>query len=339
MKSKKFRAAVVFAAAMMLAATVAACGGDDENKTLTVYSGRSEELVGPVLDKFTEETGIEVEVRYADTAELAATIVEEGDASPADVFYAQDAGALGAVQKRDLFAELPAETLDRVPERFRSPEGYWVGITGRARIVAYNPESVSKAELPKSVFDLTEPRWRGKVGWAPENGSFQAFVTALRLIEGDERAEQWLKDMVANDVVAFANNSDARDAVAAGEIDVALINHYYVAEARAEADGDYPVEIHYVDGDDAGSLVNVAGAGVLESSDKQDDAVALIDFLLSEESQQYFAEETKEYPLIDGVEADATLVTLEEIDSPDIDLGNIDDLEATLEMIQRSGAL
>ena len=326
------------AAVFLLGTILTACGGGGD-ETLTVYSGRSEELVAPVLERFSEETGIEVEVRYADTAELAAMIVEEDSSSPADVFYAQDAGALGAVQKRELFAELPAETLDRVPARFRSPDGYWVGVTGRARIIAYNPESVDKAELPESVFELTEPEWKGRVGWAPENGSFQAFVTALRLIEGEERAQQWLEDMVANDVVAFANNSDARDAVAAGEIDVALINHYYVAEARAEAGGEYPVEIHYVAGEDAGSLVNVAGAGVLESSDKREDAIALIDFLLSDESQEYFAEETKEYPLIDGVAADPTLVSLEEIDSPDIDLGNIDDLEATLEMIQRSGAL
>lgn len=325
-------------AALAAGIIIAACGGSDD-ETLTVYSGRSEELVAPVLERFTEETGIQVEVRYADTAELAATIVEEGDSSPADVFYSQDAGALGAVQKRDLLTELPAETLEKVPARFRSPSGNWVGITGRARIIAYNPESVAEAELPESVFELTEPAWRGRVGWAPENASFQAFVTALRLIEGEERAQQWLEDMVANDTVAFANNSDARDAVAAGEIDAALINHYYVAEARAEAGGDYPVEIHYVNGDDAGSLINVAGAGVLKSSDQQEEAIALIDFLLSKESQEYFAEETKEYPLINGVAADSTLVALEEIDSPDIDLGNIDDLETTLEMIQKSGAL
>ena len=326
------------AAVFLFGTILTACGGGGD-ETLTVYSGRSEELVAPVLEHFTEETGIEVEVRYADTAELAATIVEEGGASPADVFYAQDAGALGAVQKRELFSELPAETLEEVPARFRSPDGYWVGVTGRARIIAYNPESVDQAELPESVFDLTKPEWKGRVGWAPENGSFQAFVTALRLIEGEERAQQWLEDMVANDVVAFSNNSDTRDAVAAGEIDAGLINHYYVAQARAEAGGEYPVEIHYVAGEDAGSLVNVAGAGVLESSDQQEDAIALIDFLLSEESQEYFAEETKEYPLVDQVAADPTLITLEEIDSPDIDLGNIDDLEATLEMIQRSGAL
>lgn len=329
---------MILAAALMLAATLTACSGGDDDK-LTVYSGRSEELAGPVLERFTEETGIKVEVRYADTAELAATLVEEGDASPADVFYAQDAGALGAVQKRELLAKLPAATLDQVPARFRSPDGYWVGVTGRARIVAYNPKSVTKAELPESVFDLTEPEWRGRVGWAPENGSFQAFVTALRLIEGEQRAQQWLEDMVANDVVAFSNNSDTRDAVAAGEIDAGLINHYYVAQARAEAGGEYPVEIHYVDGEDAGSLVNVAGAGVLESSDQREDAIALVDFLLSEESQKYFADESKEYPLAGGVAADPSLVALEEIDSPDIDLGNIDDLETTLEMIQRSGAL
>lgn len=336
--SMKLKAGVALAL-LVLAATLAACGGSDDSDPLTVYSGRDEELVAPVYEDFTEETGIEVEVRYADTAELAATIIEEGENSPADVYFGQDAGAVGALQKEQLLATLPEAILDRVAPRFRSPQGEWVGISGRARVIAYNTENVRQATLPDSVFALTEPEWRGKAGWAPENASFQAFVTALRLIEGEQRAEQWLSDMVANDAQVYSSNSDVRDAVAAGEIDLGLINHYYVAQARAEAEGEYPVEVHYVDGDDAGALINVAAAAVLSSSDATADAEQLIEYMLSDSAQEYFADETKEYPLVAGVEADPTLVPLTEIDSPEIDLSDIDDLEATLEMIQRSGAL
>lgn len=336
---RKAQLSVAMMLALTLPAILAACGGGGDDDTLTVYSGRDEELVAPILERFVEESGIEVEVRYGDTAEMAAMVIEEGDNSPAEIFYGQDAGALGALQKEDMLAELPDSILDRVPARFRSAEGRWVGTSGRARVIAYNTETVEAAELPDSIWGLTEPEWEGRVGWAPENGSFQAFVTALRLIEGEDRAEEWLEAMLDNDVVVFSGNSDIRDAIAAEEIDAGLINHYYVARSREEAGGDYPVEVHYVDGDDAGALINIAGAGVIAVGDNAEGAEELIAFLLSYEAQEHFAEETKEYPLVGGVPVDPTLIPLEEIDSPEIDLSDIDDLESTLEMIQRTGAL
>jgi iron(III) transport system substrate-binding protein len=316
---------------------VAACGGDDDK--LTVYSGRSEELVGDLFEQFEKESGIKLEVRYGDSAELAATLIEEGDNTPADVFFSQDAGSLGAVEKAGLFQQLDEEIVARVPARFRSPDGYWVGTSGRARVIAYDKRELSEKDLPKSVLDLTDPKWKGRVGWAPTNASFQAFVTALRLLDGDQAAEKWLKDMRANDVQRYENNIAIRDAIANGEIDAGLINHYYVLEAIDEQGPDYPVGLYFPPNGDIGALVNVAGAGILKASDKPQQAEQLIRFLLSREGQQYFAEETKEYPLTAGVKPDPTLPPLNSIQQPDVDLTQLDDLRGTLDLIEQAGIL
>ena len=320
-----------------------ACGGNEgsseEDSTLTVYSGREEELVEPLLERFEEESGVELEVRYGDSAELAATIVEEGENSPADVFFSQDAGALGALQDEELLAELPEEILSSVDPSFHSAEGRWVGTSGRARVVAYNTEALSPADLPDSVLDYTAEEWKGRVGWAPTNSSFQAFVTAMRITEGEEVARDWVRGMVDNQAETFADNEAIRDAVASGEIDVGLLNHYYVAQAREEEGADYPVEVSFPEGGDVGSLVNVAGIGVLGSSDSPDSGSELAEFLLSDASQEFFANETKEYPLVEGVDADPLVVPLEQIEHPDVDLSNLDDLQGTLRLIQEAGAL
>lgn len=321
----------------VLATVAVACGGDSSEETLTVYSGRNEALVGPLLERFSEESGIELEVRYGDTAELAATLREEGDRSPADVFFAQDGGALGAIEKEGLFAALPPATLDEVDARFRSTGGRWVGASGRVRVIAYDGRELSAGDMPDSVFDLVRPEWKGKVGWAPTNGSFQAFVTAMRKVHGDAATERWLRGMLDNDVQAYDNNILVRDAIAAGEVQAGLINHYYVMEALAE-DPDYPVELHFPEGD-VGALINVAGVGILASSEHRAQAQELVDFLLSAEAQEYFREETGEYPIAAGVEPLAVLPPLASIAQPDVDLADIDDLQGTLELLERSGAL
>ncbi len=341
------RGATVFACAAA-ALGLTACGDDQgssaeqsaaEPTSLTVYSGRDEELVEPLLDQYERESGNELEVRYGESAELAATIVEEGENSPADVFFSQDAGSLGALESEGLLATLPEGVTSRIEDRFRSAEDAWVGTSGRARVLAYNKEAVKEDDLPDSVVELTEPEWKGRVGWAPTNGSFQAFVTAMRATEGEDATREWLEGMVANDPVDLPDNEAARDAVAAGEIDVALINHYYVEQARDEEGEDYPVDVYFTPGGDVGALVNVAGAGVLASSGESEAATELVEFLLSEESQKFFSDETKEYPLVTGVEADPDLVALAEIEQPDVDLSDLEDLQGTLTLIEESGAL
>lgn len=315
---------------------VDADAGDGE--PLTVYSGRSEELVGPLLEDFTAATGVEVEVRYGDTAELAATILDEGGNSPADVFFAQDAGALGALQDEGLLTDLPQETLDLVEARFRSADGQWVGASGRARVLVYSTELLDEDELPASILDLTGEEWTGRVGWAPTNASFQAFVTGMRLQLGEDEARAWLEGMIANDVQTYENNSSQVEAAGAGEIAVGLVNNYYAIRTLAE-NPDLPVANHYLPGEDVGSLINIAGAAILGTSDQTDAAQTFVDYLLSEEAQTYFAEETYEYPLIGGVEPAGDQPSLAEVASPDVDLSDLADLQGTLDLLVDVGAI
>lgn len=326
---------------LLLVGCFFSCAGErpPEAGSVVVYSGRNEKLVGPLLDRFSSRSGLEVRVRYGDTAELAATILEEGRRSPADLFLAQDAGALGALSNEGRLVSLPDDLLEVVEPRFRSPQGLWVGITGRARVVAYHTDLVREEELPESVYGLAEPCWRERLGWVPTNGSFQAFVTALRLLKGDEAAQRWLEGVQANRPRVYASNLAALRAVAAGEVAAVLVNHYYLLQARSQSNEPLKVRNHYFKGGDAGALVNVAGVGVLDTASHREAALELVAFLLSEEAQRYFTGETFEYPLAKGMQTNSALPPLEEIETPRLDLTRLADLRRTLELLQRSGVL
>jgi iron(III) transport system substrate-binding protein len=340
-----FRSVRIFLPLALLAGA-AACGGDEfdsgdpGDKTITVYSGRSESLVAPVLEKFEQQSGMTVKVRYGSTAQMAAQIEEEGDKSPADIFFAQDAGALGAVAKRGLFATLPSEVLAKVPATYQSRNGDWVGVTGRSRVFAYNVDLVPQADLPESVFDLTGPQWSGKVGVAPTNGSFQAFVTALRVQHGDAKAKEFLTGLKANGALIRESNIQIVQEINDGKLPTGLVNHYYVFEQAKEkgitAD-QMKAKLHFFPNGDTGALVNVAGVGVLKKAATDPDAKALIDYLLSTEGQTYFAEETFEYPLVAGVPTAPGLPALDSLDAPEIDLNDLDTLDATVAMIKEAG--
>lgn len=310
----------------------------DDAEPLVVYSGRNEELVGWVFEEFEAATGIPVEVRYGNTAELAALIVEEGAASPADVYWSQDAGALGALQAAGLLVTMPDDVLELVDPLFRSREGQWTGTTGRVRVLAYNTDNLDASELPSSITELTDPRWEGRIGWAPTNGSFQAFVTALRVSEGDDAARAWLEGLIANGAVEFSNNTAIVEGVSRGEVDLGITNHYYLYRFLAE-DPAFPVDNHYLPGD-IGGLVNIAGVGVLATSDQTDAAVELVRFLLSEQVQDFFGTtaDALEFPVRIGFDS-PELPTLAEIDPPDVDLSDLEDLQGTLELLLDVGAL
>lgn len=309
----------------------------DAAGALVVYSGRSEDLVGPILADFTARTGIPLEVRYGDTAELAAALLAEGEASPADVLFAQDAGALGAIEAAGGFAELPSATLDVVAPEYRSATGHWVGVTGRARVLVHAAD-LDPATLPDSVLDLTAPEWRGRVGWAPTNASFQAFVTALRLLEGDEAARAWLEGMLANDVQSYEKNTAIVEAVGRGEIDLGLVNHYYLLR-YLEEDPDFPVVNRFLPGD-VGGLVNVAGVGIVATSTRPVAAQALVDHLLSAEVQATFAgAAAAEYPMRPGVAVSDRLPPFSELRPPALDLSRLEDLSGTLALLREVGAL
>jgi iron(III) transport system substrate-binding protein len=306
---------------------------------LVVYSGRSESLIGPLMTMFTAASGPQVSVRYGETAEMAATILEEGRNSPADVFFAQDAGALGALAAAGRLRPLPTDLLEQVPAPFRSSQGNWIGISGRARTVVYNTDLVAESELPDTIWGFTDPRWRGRLGWAPTNGSFQAFVTALRLLEGEERARDWLQAMIANDIKVYANNTAIVEAVIKGEIAAGFVNHYYLLRAQAERGGNLPARNHFLAGGDAGALVNVAGVGILDTAPHPEAALAFVRFLLSPTAQRYFVEQTREYPLVAGIAPPPELKPLSELATPDLDLNRLSDLQGTLALLQEVGAL
>jgi iron(III) transport system substrate-binding protein len=337
-------ALLVFAAALL-----AGCGfstedsgsGSDEPETegITLYSGRIPAAIGPAVDSYEAEAKRDVQVRFAETADLAATLVEEGDASPADVFFAQEPGAIAAVAEAGLLTKLPQDIVEMVPPRFRDPEGRWVGVTGRARVIAYNRNVVKQNELPPSPFGLTVPEWDGRVGWSPASSSMQEYVTALRAKYGDERTKQWLEEMVDNGAVAFPDNVTIRDAIANGEIDVGLINHYYVAQGIAEGGPDYPVAVYFPPGG-LGSLMLLTSVGVLEPSDRKNEAFDFVRSLLSKQSQGFFTSSSKEYPLARGAKADPSLsVPISKIPASGSDLVDLKELQATIDLMKESGAL
>lgn len=305
--------------------------------TLTMYSGRNEALVGGLIDQVAEATGVTLDVRYGNTAELAAQILEEGENSPADLYLSQDAGALGALAKAGRLAELPQDLLEEVDEDFRGEEGRWVGLSGRARVLVYQPELVEESELPESILDLPGSGI-GPIGIAPTNASFQTFVTALRLTEGEEAARAWLEELMASDIAIFDGNGAIVDAVANGEVAVGLVNHYYLYEKQAE-NPDITAQNYYFTNGDVGGLINVAGIGVLANSDQQDAAAEVVRYFLSDEAQTYFAEQTFEYPLASGVSPSEDLPPLDEYEVPDVNLNDLDDLEGTLELLTEVGLI
>jgi len=340
---KSFRRSLAAVAALSLLAT--ACGSSDTSSdttaatndtTVTVYSGRSEELVKELFDEFTAETGIAVDARYGDSGEMAALLLTEGSASPADVFFSQDAGALGAVEGN--LAQLPDSTLSAVDSKYSSTAGKWVGVTGRVRVVVYNP---TLAPTPPNTIDgLLDSKWSGKIGFAPTNASWQSFVTALRVLRGEDGAEKWLTAFAKNKPVAFEKNGAVRDAVNAGEVALGLVNHYYLLEKIAAEGADKVVaKNQFMAAGDVGGLVNVAGVGILANAAHKTAAQKFVDFLQSETATKYFQTKTWEYILKTGVTQSEDLPDFASLNAPSIDLSNLKSLDVTQELLQKVGLL
>lgn len=323
---------------LLLAAVFSAC--NEEEQSLTIYSGRSQSLVNPLLEQFAEDSGIQVRVKYDSSTNIASLISEEGEGTVADVVFMQSPGSLGSLSESGFLATLPDDLLSRVDSRFRSPRGEWVGTSGRARTVIYNTEAIDpERDLPTSILDFTDPKWEGRIGWPPLNGSFQAFVTSLRVQLGEAAAREWLEGIKANNPREYPNNLTTVSAAARGEIDVGFVNHYYLQRFLDEHGEGFGARNHYLGGGDPGALVLVAGAGILDSSENSEAAEEFIDYLLSEAAQRYFADETNEYPLTAGVEPSGELPSLDSLDPPDVDLGSLSDLQGTLDLLRDTGVL
>lgn len=332
MRTKLF-APLALVGAMLAAPVVSAA-------TLTLYSGRGESMVQPIINQFEKESGITVNVRYGDTAQLAVLLQEEGRRSPADVYWGQDAGAMGAVSKAGLLAKLPANIYKNLPGIYKSVDGNWVATSGRARLFVFSPERAPASEHPKSVFDLTDARYEGRVGWAPMNGSFQSFVTAMRVEFGDEKTLQWLNDMKANGAKTYRNNSTQLQGIADGEIDYGLVNNYYLPR-MTKNDPRYPVQQTFFQQGDIGNLMNVAGVAVVKASKNQKAATEFVRFLTSPAAQQYFALQVDEYPVISGIIQNDRVEPYDQAleASPSINLDQLSDLEGTLALLRRAGLI
>lgn len=335
----RLRTVAALAIVVMTATTLAGCssGGGGE---LVVYSGRNQNLIGPLLERYAEESGVDVRVKYAETGETLATLLEEGDNTRADVFISQDAGALGLLADRGMFEALPEELLEPVQEGFSDDQRRWAGLTARVRVIAYNTERVSEADVPDSVFGVLDPKWKGRVGYPPTNASFIAFVSALRVEFGDDRAREFLEGLKANDAQRLDNNVLVLNAIANGELDLGLVNHYYLYSEIKEQGEEVPVANHYpgLDGDGEGTFVNLSGVAILKGTDQQDAARDFVEFLLSDEAQQYFRDETTEYPTSKRVEPIDELPPLGSFRTLDVDPVKIgEELESTVQMIKDVG--
>jgi iron(III) transport system substrate-binding protein len=334
--ARPFRLIAIALGALAAAGGLAACGGGGD--ALTIYSGRTESLVKPLLERFARETGIDIEVKYDDSANLAVLVDTEGANSPADVFLSQSPGAIGFLDGRGRLERLSDAALGAVPARFRAADGDWVGLSGRVRVVVYDTKRTRAGELPDSVFDLTDARFRGRVGLAPTNGSFQDFVTTMRALVGDDRTAEWLEDMKANGARTYPNNIAIREAVARGEIDFGLVNHYYNEQAKAE-DPSTTTANHFLAGGDPGSMILTTAVAILDTAGaRRADAERFVEFLLSRDAQEYFARETYEYPLASGVQPAVDLPPLDDIEAPAVELSELGGgLQRTRELIRASG--
>ena len=320
------------------ALTLSGCGSpsvDKDERDLVIYAGRDEGLIAPLIKAFENDTGVDVDVRYAETPEFASTILIEGKKSPADVFLSQDAGALGALSKEGLLKKLPKGITGAVFEDYTSTDGTWVGVTGRARVIAYDGEKLDADEVPGKVEAFTADEWKGRVGFPPGNASFQSFITGFRVAKGNDAAKAWLEGMANNDLQKYEKNDLVLEAINEGSLDIGLINHYYWYQLAAEVGTkNMRAQIKFADPGDPGALVNVTGAGILSD---HPDAQTFVEYLISEAGQKYFVDNTFEYPLIEGVEAPEGLPALDELKGPEIDLADLADLETSVNLIDAAG--
>jgi len=329
------RAAATVLLLIGVTATATACGDDPDS--LTVYSGRSEKLVGPIFEAFTTETGIALDVRYGSSNDLALLLAEEGDKSPADVFLSRSPGPAGFLDDLGMLSELDDDVLDRVSGADRSPDGTWVGFAGRGRVLVYNVDEVAAADLPDSVFDLTGPEYAGRVAVPGSNSSFQDWFTLFRLRNGDDVAIRWLDAMVANGSRFYPKNGAIVEAVGRNEIQFGLVNHYYnFQKVAANGDAQRSTNHGFAPGDDGGLMI-IATATVLDSSGDKVTANRLLAHLLSDGQQAYLTDKVYEYPLAIGVEpADA----LPPVPTDRVGAVDIDDVAAeftrTIEIIEAS---
>lgn len=333
MSSLKKSLLLLVGALFLAPAIVAQTSGE-----LVIYSGRREPLIAPIIQLFQQQTGIRVTLQSSEATALANLILQEQPNPRGDLFIANDAGTLEFLKLKEVLQPYLSEKTRVIPEQFRARDGSWLGVSGRSRVIMYNTKLLKPAELPKSVFELTDPKWKGKLSMATtRNESVVAWVTALRLTKGDAFTKDYLLKLKANGVVTLTGHTDVRKAVGRGEFSLGLVNHYYY---HLELQDGSPVGVIYPDQgpDDMGVLVNAAGAATIKGAKRLKEAQLFLDFLAAPAAQELFAKLNFEYPLLPGMPVAEGVKPLKEIKLMPVRLDELGkELENTLRLLEEVG--
>ncbi len=308
-----------------------------ETPVLTVYSGRGESLIGPLFERIPDDAGFRVNVQYGKTAEMVTRLLTEGEQSPADLIFAQDSGHLGILAKRGVLAALSEDILDTVSPEYRGQTGEWVGTSGRLRVLVYDTTKLSPEQLPKSLEELSLAKWKGKLGWAPANGSLHAHLSVIRHAWGEEKTRTWLEGVLANEPTTYPKNSPQVAAANVGAIEMGWVNHYYLH--RLDKHERRAANYSFSEPGDIGNVLMVSGVGIPKSSPKKAAAEAFIRWLLSEDVQSYFAQEGFEYPTRPGVRPHPDVKPLGKNQLATINQADLADLGPTRQMLTELGLL
>jgi len=334
----KKSALAALAALVVTAPLLSACSGDD-GPSITVYNAQHEQLLEEVAPLFEEETGIEVKLRSGSDLELANQLVQEGEASPADVFLTENSPAMSLVDRAGLFAPVDQETLDLIPRQYVPADKRWIGFLARSTVVVYNTDQLSPDELPDSILDFAKPEWAGRISYSPTGADFQAIVSAVLELEGEDATRTWLQGLADNGTVYDGNNV-VLESVNAGEVEAGIIYHYYWYRDQAESgDNSDNTELYFFGNQDPGAFLSISGAGVLAASDNPDEAQQFVAYLTSEEGQQALADSyALEYPLNPAVTLGPPVKPLAELDPPTVAISDLDG-DKVVEMMTEVGFL
>ena len=313
-----------------------ACGDSPPpQNTLHIYSGRSESLVAPLFEQAEKDLGITLKIEYGKTDQLVTRMLTEGAQSPADVIFAQDSGHLGALSNRDMLDELPQSLYDGIQAQYRDDKKRWLATSGRLRVLVYNSTKYTSDTLPSTLYDLADPKWKGKLGWAPSNGSFLAHVSVLRAIWGEEKTETWLKGMVANQPGVYPKNSPQVKAVDEGTLDIGWVNHYYLH--RLDKKNSPARNYMFKQVGDAGNILMLSGLGIRKDSAQKELAQKLLQWMISDKAQRWFTQNNFEYPTIDGIETHPDVQPIPKGQLADIQQSSLADIGPTRTLLKKVG--
>ena len=265
---------------------------------LVVYSGRGESMVADLFEMAEDDLGFEIDVQYGGTSDMVTKMLTEGEQSPADIIFVQSSGYLGALANQDRLEVLEDDLLNSVESVFNDDGKKWLGISGRLRVLIYDSSKIQESDMPQSLKELSDPKWKDRIGWAPTNGSFQAHVSALRHLWGEEETKSWLKGVQTNTPKLYPKNSPQVKAVDEGKLEIGWVNHYYLHQLGKEETSaknySFPMQ-------DGGNIMMLAGMGIRKGSSHIKESKQLLQWMVSEKAQQFFANRNFEYPTRPGI--------------------------------------